>query len=232
MRTEEQIVYDVMNIAAGGRISADDVVSERMVRSWLRKYRASKMYMFFNKGAQISDYVFQSLGDLEFNQTGEFEYATTLPALINFDGNFSVKITKSRLNIPLLEEEEYELALSNPINKTFPKAKIEETLLTLFIGKPDSCNYLSSSPKEKVVAMFNEEALKIDDVPTVVANVKAVLYDPDQGLNYNWTRTPYPCPSEIVEQIETSTLARDFDLMIRTRPDQADNKSQIDNVGQ
>tara|TARA_A100000172_G_C3044260_1_gene111876 strand:- start:60851 stop:61549 length:699 start_codon:yes stop_codon:yes gene_type:complete len=232
MRTEEQIVYDVMNIASGGRVSADDVISERLVRSFLRKYRASKMAPFFNKGARLSDYIFQSLGDLEFKQTSEFEYSVTLPALINFEENFSVKITKSRMNIPLLGEEEYELALSNPINKTFPKAKLEETLLTLFIGKADSCNYLESSLKENVVSTFNEEASVLDDEPRVFANVKAVLYDPDQGLNYNWTKTPYPCPSEIIEQIETSTLARDFDLMIRTRFDQADNKSQIDNVGE
>lgn len=230
MRTEVQIVYDLLNIVHGGRVSADDVISERLVRSFVRKHRASKVNMFFNSGASIADYMFQSLGNLEFKQKDEFEYSSIIPAVINFEKNFGIKISKERFSIPIVTSESYELSLSNPINRSSPKAKLDGQELTIFIGKLDSCNFLESSLHNKVVKSFNEEAKEIDDESKIYALVRAVLYDPSQGLNYNWTRDAYPCPSEIIDQIETSVLARDFDLMIRQRPDQADNKSQIDEL--
>lgn len=230
MKTEEEIVYDILNIVHGGRVSADNVISERLIRSFLRKHRASKMYEFFNKGMSLYDYVFQDLGDLEFEIIEENEFKVSVPAVINFKENFGIKISKNRFPITVLNQEEYELALSNPINKTHPKANLQGSVLTIYKGEPNSCDYHATSPKEKTVETFNLEASEVDDVSKITANVKAVLYDPSNAPSYDWTKSVYPCPSEIIDKIETSTLARDLDLLMRTTADQIDNKSQIDKV--
>jgi len=231
MKTEEQIVYDLQNIISGGRVSADDVTSERLVRSFLRKYRASKMHTFFSKGKNPADYVFQSLGELELVGNGfENEFSASLPAIIHFSGYSGIRISKNRLSIPVLNEEAFELSLANEINKSQPKAKIDGNTLTVFSGLINSCDYHSSSLAQKVVAAFNLESTTVSDELKICVDAKAVLYDPSEALNYDWTKDPYPCPSEIIDQIETSTLDRDFELMIRVQPDQADNKSEIDNL--
>lgn len=230
MRTEEQIVYDLMNILAGGRVSADDVTSERLMRSFLRKHRASKMVTYFNKGKNVADYVFQPLGNIEFKLSESLEFSTMIPAIINFDDSLGIKLSKNRLVIPVVDEESFELSLHNPINKSHPKAKLDGNQLTVYIGDLNKCDYLPNSLAQQITRQFLSECGQIDDEPKIYVNVKAVLYDPEQGVDYDWTKTPYPCPSDVIDSIETSTLSRDFELMIRRLPDQADNKTQIDNV--
>jgi len=231
MRTEEEIVYDLLNIVSGGRVSNDDTVSERLVSSFIRKHRAAKLNKFFNKGMNIDDYVFQSLGEIELNEVSENMFSAEIPALIHFENAMGIKIRKNDFRISVLGDEEFQLALSNLINKSTPKAKLNGQILTVFKGYSDSCDFYPDSPKEKTVALFDKETAVTDDVKKISVQIEAVLYDPKSAPGYDWTKDPYPCPSEIIDQIETSVLARDFDLLIRTRSDQADNKSQIDPVG-
>lgn len=222
MRTEEEIVYDILNVVHGGNVSNDDQISERLVRNFLRKHRAAKLVSYMDRGWSVDDYVFQSLGTLLLEKTGS-DYNVPMPALINFDNNEGVKLSKSGYVVPLLNEEAFELSKTNIINKSSPKATFDGQNLKVYVGNIDSCRFLLESPKEIAVTAFNEEIAQTDDNPKIYLDVRAVLYDPEQGKDYDWTRHPYPCPSEIIDQLTTSTHARDLNLLIRKESDKVPN---------
>ncbi len=222
MKTEQQIVYDLLNIVHGGEVSNDNVYSDRLIRSFLRTHRASKMNTFYHKGLSVNDIVFQDLGTLELKKSGN-DYSVETPAFINFENNQGVYVTKFGYNIPIMDSEAFDLSKMNFYNNSKPKAKFEYNKLIVFAGCIDECNFLESSLKTKAVKQFVKEYNETDDEPHIFVNVRAVLYDPGDQPGYDWTKDPYPCPSEIIDKIETSTLSRNLDLMIRMKGDQVGN---------
>lgn len=229
MRTEEQIVYEILNTVHGGQVSGDDTISERLVRSFLRKHRASKLAAHYAAGMNLDDFIFQSLGALEFQKIKDLDYRVQLPAIINFPNNYGIRLSKNGYYIPVVDRHAFELSKKNIVNKSSPKATMDGHFLTLYVGYTDLCNFFADSEKELAVAQLKTELEEIDDVAKVTTDVSAVLYDPGEGLSYDWTRDPYPCPSEIIDKVTTSTLARDLDLMIRTQSDTVSN-IKSDNV--
>lgn len=227
MRTEEEIVYEVREIVHGGEISSDSVIGERLIRSFLRKHRASKLYTFYKKGLTVSDIVVQELGLIDLDKINDTEYSKKLPAIINFDSNMGIFIDKENFNIPVLSSYKYFKSKYNILNSTLPKAKFSRDEIVVYIGKTDSCNFDEDAPKETAVKQFVEEAGSPSS--KVYVNIQCVLYDPSEGKDYDWTRDPWPCPSEIIDMLTTSTLSRDLNLMINAHSDQVGN-SRNDNI--
>lgn len=223
MRTEEQIVYEILNIVHGGKVSNDDVISERLIRSFLRKHRASKLYEKYSKGMDVDDFIFQSLGEVEFNLSSNDNYISKLPALINLELNQGVRVNKDGFWIPVVDRTSFSLSKKNIINKSFPKATFNGNSMLIYPGHLDSCNFFDNSEKENVVSLFKKEILTIDDNPKIYAEVEALLYDPDSAPGYDWTKDPWPSPSEIIDKLTTSTLARDLELLIRSSGDNIPN---------
>ena len=56
-----------------------------------------------------------------------------------------------------------------------------------------------------------------------LVNISAVLYDSDNGLNYDWTKSEYPFPKELIGQLKKDVLRRDFNLILQTKSDQVPN---------
>jgi len=229
MRTEEQIAYEILNIVYGGKVSNDDTVSERLVRSFMRKHRASKFGKYYSKGMDVDDFLFQEIGELEFEINKHGDYTAEIPAIINFPLNQGLRVKKDSYQIPVVDKNAFDLSKKNIINKSSPKATLLGSRLIIYVGYNDPCNFFDFSEKEKAVNSLIKEAGELDNISNINAKVEAVLYDPDDGLNYNWTISPYPCPSDIIDQLTTSTLARDFELLIRNTSDQVPN-SKSDNV--
>lgn len=229
--TEEEIVYEILNTVYGGQITSDAEISERLVRSYLQKHRSSKMYKFFNRGQTVSDDVFQNIGSIPLEKIAsyEFDYMGKIPKIVRFDNNEGIRISKLGYNIPTLDSEAFRLSKNNFMNKTTPKAKVVRNTLTVFSGNSNLCLFSENSLKEKVVELFGFEAEEIDDVATIYVDVEAVLFDPEDGLDYDWTVDPYPCPSEVVDEILTSTYARDLNLMLKVEQDQVQN-NRTDNI--
>ena len=227
MRTEEQIVYQLLNIYHGGSVSNDNVVNERLMRSFLRKHRASKLYKFSKNGLFISSEVFQSIGNIVCEKvTGKNDYVYQLPALIYLDG-YGIRLFKDEYAIPVVTRNNYRLSKMNIINSGFPKATIVQQNLNVFPGIDQStCRTDSESLKEQTVAKFAIEIAEFNDNERITVEVEAVLYDPDDGDQYDWTSDPYPCPSEIVDQLTTSAAAKDLNLMIRQFVDQNVNAKE------
>jgi len=53
--------------------------------------------------------------------------------------------------------------------------------------------------------------------------MQAVLVDPDDGSGYNFTKSPYPMPDELIEDLINSVNAREFNLFLRTASDETTN---------
>ena len=231
MRTEEQIVYELMNIYHGGEITNDTQIDERLMRGFLRKHRASKISKATFEGLTVPSEIFQRLGTvtLEKNEFGDYE--VDLPALLRLQGH-GINIYKTNYSLPVISREGFRLSKRNIINKSFPKATLFSNKLIIYPGNSDLCNADATSEKEVAVKAFADEIAEFDDNEKITVEVEAVLYDPGQAPDYDWTSDPYPCMSEIIDELTTSTLARDLNLMIRQFVDQNDdkrfNKAEVD----
>lgn len=223
MRTEEQIVYEILNIVYGGKVSDDNEISPRLVQSFLRKHRASKLATYYSKGMNVDDFLFQNIGPVEFDLVKDLDYKSEVPALINFPLNYGIRLSKEGYYIPVVDRFAFELSKNNIINQSSPKATMDGSAITIYIGYSDPCNFLDTSSKEIATNKFVEESESIDNVPKIYADLSAVLYDPEDAPGYDWSRDPYPCPSDIIDQLTTSTLARDMELLIRQQSDKVSN---------
>ncbi|RZV56997.1 MAG: hypothetical protein EX254_10490, partial [Flavobacteriaceae bacterium] len=88
MRSEEQIVDQLLNIYHGGDLSNDNNVNERLMRDFLRKHRASNMIKFTSQGMTVTSECFQPLGTVELEKETSGDFSRPMPAIIllNYHG--------------------------------------------------------------------------------------------------------------------------------------------------
>ena len=226
MGTEEQLVYELLSTITGGQVSNDDKYSERLMRSFIRKHRAAKLVEYYALGMDLDDYIFQNVGLLQLDKVKNLDFKCKIPQLIHFSNNYGLRLHKNDYFIPVVDKHAFELSKLNIINKSIPKATVNGNELTVYVGYSDFCNFFENSSKEIAVKELIAESEVIDDVPKIYCELEAILFNPDDALNYDWTRDVFPCPPEIFEKITTSTLARDLDLMLRAPSDGVSNMKQ------
>jgi len=213
--TEENIVYQLLNIIRAEELNNDEVVDERSIRALLRIHRVELLNRYSKKGTTIQDVCFQKLANVSLNSISLTEYTATLTNILQLGQNFGVKISTPEFeNIPLVSEESYFLGIKNPINKYQPKAKIENQKLTVYVGVA-SPNAMDSGIRiqNTIDSLTNNK----------VVIIKAVLDDPDAGEGYDWTTSQYPFPSEIIGEMKKNILRREFNIILSTKSDQIPN---------
>jgi len=212
--TEESIVYQLLNTIRAAELNNDEVVTERRVRSLMRIQRPSLISKFSNKGETIQDVCFQRLDDIQLTDNNN-EYIAELPALVYLPNNFGVRITtKEFANITLVNNEDYELSKRNPINKHKPKATIIDQVLKIYLNGTNPSNLDGGSRANQVnQSIIANKAIQIS----------AVLDNPENGLNYDWTKTEYPLNPEAISELKNNILRRDFQLVLQTKSDQVPN---------
>jgi hypothetical protein len=215
METEEQVVYSILETVKKGTFSDDGKTDERVVRAFLKTYRAVALSKYSMEGLTIGDECFQHLGELEFlPTTKEKQYERKLPKIIRLRSNFGLFFQKNGENISVLGSEEFDLGIKNIINGKIPKAKFLGSKATLFIGK-NNATLCGDKPKYNLVINDFKEELVLTAGTKVSLDVYAVLDDPDNGLDYNWTTDVYPCPSELIAEIKAQILAKEFNLILQ-----------------
>lgn len=213
--TEESIVYQLLNIVRAAELNNDEVITERRVRSLMRTQRAEIINRYSQKGLTIQDVCFQRLVDTIISPLNANEFIATLPPLIYLPGNFGVRITtKEYANIPLLNNEEYELSKRNPISQFKPKATITDQTLKIFVnGVSPSAIDGGSRANQAVNSIQTNKLLYIS----------AVLDNTDDGYNYDWTTSEYPLSAEAIGELKKNILRRDFQLILASKSDQVPN---------
>lgn len=227
METEEKIVYSIIETAQKGVLSDDSKINERVVRAFLQKYRASVISEYTKGGQLISDECFQTLGELTFTKVAnrEREFVTELPKIIQLQNKYGMFILKNGESIPVLNAEEYALGLKSIINGNLPKAKFITSKATIYIGRKNNTTCGPKPADNFVINDFQEETIA-NDSASVTAEVFAVLDNPDDSVEYDWTSSPYPANSEIVEEMTTRILRKEYNIILNVKADNVTDGNQ------
>lgn len=227
METEEEIVYSIIETAKKGNLTDDNRINERLIRAFLKPYRASAIAKASAMGLVITDESFQHLGELRFDFSKSKEFTRVLPKMISLKSNFGVRFEIAGESIPILGSEEYSLSLKSLLNGKLPKAKIISTKATVYTGE-----YLIVNGKQKPSNNFTinefQEQIRDNQNQFVTIDVYGVLDNPDHGLDYDWTTSPYPCPSELIEEIKTKILAKEYNLILNVKVDKVTDSNDDD----
>jgi hypothetical protein len=218
METEEEIVYSIIETVKKGTLSDDSRLDERIIRNFLRIYRASSIAKNSMNGLIISDECFQYLGELEFSYLKPKQFTRDMPKTIRLADNFGLMFEKNGENIPIVNSEAFNLGLKNIINGKLPKAKLLGDKATIYIGTKimTCCGIVPSD--NLIINDFIDELLDTAGLKIKI-DVHAILDNPDHAPGYDWTNDPYPCPSELIEEIKSKILQKEFNLILQIRAD-------------
>lgn len=217
MGTEEQIVWDIIETAKQGLSSDDSRLDERTVRSFLHTYRASLINKYSMEGLLISDECFQYLGALEFDYLKPKQFTRQLPKIIRMQ-NYGLMFSKNGENIPVMESEQFQLGLKNIINGKHPKAMFLAEKATIFIGRRAQTTCGQTLDLNTMIDDFENELIDTSGTKITI-DVWAVLHNPDDAPGYDFTQDPFPCNSELVEDIKTKIYQKEFNIWVNTRTD-------------
>jgi hypothetical protein len=230
METEEELVYSIMETATAGSQNDDGEISERFVRNLLRQYRAPAIAKASMMGALVTDECFQPLGELEFTLIRNNQFERMLPKIILLNDNSGVIFEKNGESIPVLNSEEFSLGLKSLINRQLPKSKISGSKAVIFSGYTIThCKVKPST--NNVINDFKEELVSTQG-KKITVSVSAILDNPDHGLGYDWTTSNYPCSSELIDEIKTNILRKEFGIILSVKPDIVTDGNNADNQTQ
>jgi hypothetical protein len=226
METEEDIVYSIIETVKKGNLTDDNKINERVVRGFLKIYRASVIAKNSTIGVTITDECFQYLGNLRFNYVKPKQFSRELPKILLLN-TFGIQAEVIGENIPILKSEEYALSLKTLLNGKMPKAKMTGNKLTIYIGEYLIVNG-RKKPKQNIV--IDELSLQASTNANMFIDVEvtAILDNPDDAPGYDWTTDPYPCPSELIEEIKTRILAKEFNLILSIKADKVTDSDDND----
>jgi hypothetical protein len=217
MRTELEIIYTVWSIVRGGEFNADDPINERLMRRFLQIHRGKLLTRLYEKGATVPDEVFQSLGRINFSlKNGEY-ISPAMPKTIRLE-NYGFFVDFDGFPISVVNQEEWLTSKKDRFNKYFPLVKLVNNKMTLSNGmkKTGVLEDLSNSFLNQTVEKLGKNFFN----DNVGLNVQAVLVNPDDEPGYDFTKSPYPMPDELIEDLINSVNAREFNLFIRMRSDE------------
>lgn len=227
METEEQIVYSIIETVKKGNLTDDNRINERLIRAFLKKYRASSIAKRSSMGLTITDECFQYLGNLKFDYFKSRQFERVLPKMILLNSNFGIRMEILGENIPVLNSEEYALSLKTLLNGKLPKAKLTGSKATIYVGEYLIINGKSKPKKNFIIDEFKSQ-IALNSNSHIEVEVYGVLDNPDHALDYDWTSTPFPCSSELIEEITYKILAKEFNLILNIKADKITDSDDND----
>lgn len=213
--TEESIVYQLLSQIRASELSNDEVITERRIRSFMRSKRTELIAKYSKDGVTVQDICFQQV-DVPLTRINEAEWQGPVPGILRLKDNYGIKMmTPGFSNIPMLSEESYHLRKHSIINKYHPSAKIEQQVLTLRIPLEKSPYGMADSKGMEVLLLClkNKQAIVMS----------AILEDPDDGVGYDWTKSEYPIPSELIDSLKSEVIRKDLGIVLDTKSDQVPN---------
>lgn len=217
METEERIVYSIIEIVNKGSVSQDNQVNDRLIREMLKVYRASVLAKATMNGYLLPDECFQSLGLIKYKKIKDRQYTASLPKIIRTNDNFGIYLKIQGEEFGFISSESYFLGLKNVIAKRLPKAKMEGSVASIYIGEP-----INSTPKKPVNNLVLE-ALHAEATANrfdfINIETVAVLDDVNLGEGYDWQTSPYPMPSELIREMKTRLISEEFGILLQSNAD-------------
>ena len=225
METEEQIVYEILNLINKGELNSDQRVSERLLRTFLRTYRADLLFTRYYRSSTVPDKYYQTI-HLPYPQTKDIEITYVLPNIINYNKNGLLIQTTANNTIPLVNSEESELGKQNISNKYKAKACIKDNRLYIYPGLSTQNIISSNEPLKEIITKIKNREITF----------RAILHNPSDDSNYDWTKDIYPVEPEFLKVLKDSISAKEINILLQTKADQIgdqkDNKLTYHQQGQ
>lgn len=201
--TLNEIAYNIKNIVEGGIAGEDSNLSLSQIKHMIHYHRANLITKYTDSGRFLSDACCQTLTT---NNTGG---SLNLGRLIGWPNNRAIKEVYLQetvggvakiTNISVVNASERDFALSTRFapNQNHYFAVYDSNLGSIFIINPDG-------------------SVHIDSSETIVA--KVVLDNPESKT----MTAGYPIPAELIESLVETTLAKEFNIYLRTSTDNANN---------
>lgn len=224
MRTEEEIIYTLLNTVRAGEFNLDEPLTERLLRSFLKTYRGSRIDKYYSGGQTINDECFQEIFNIPFTTINGNWRTASLPKMISFKNNAGVNFNKYEYAIPVTSSEQWKNNLKGRFTKRQPSIKLVNNQATLYRGLENTTQQLddnfTNSELNVVVRALNKESLS----GVIYLDGKFVLLDPDEDPNYDFTSSPYPFPNEQINALVNSVTARELNIFLKTKSDDIGNK--------
>jgi hypothetical protein len=213
--TEESIVYQLLNAVRASELSNDETITERRVRSFLRTHRTQEVYKMSRAGLLVTDEFFQDVA-LTLKQINTEEWVGEVPDIVQLPNNHGIKLqTRGFTNVSVIGEERYQLSKKNIVNMHMASAKVEgrELMVRIPQTSPYSMNGAATSESLYACMKRNSEYFRLS----------VVLDNPDDAIDYDWTKSNYPVPNQLIQTLKESILRKEFATILQTKSDQVPN---------
>lgn len=226
MNTEREIIYQILNTIRDAEHNEDERIPERLMRSFLRTYRAESLRKYYKDGHVVNDEVFQRI-PIELTRTNLEEFRGLIPKIIRMSNHYGFYVEKNGISIPIVESEQYHLSKKNPFGKNLVQTKTEQNSLTLFAGKLNQCMNGENDNALLIGFLIDEVEPQLNDpqIKDIKINLDffGVLHNPDDQPGYNWETDIFPFPSERLPELKGQILAKEFGIMVQAKKDEISN---------
>jgi hypothetical protein len=235
MKTEFEIVYDIINAVNGAEHNNDLPVHENLVRSMLRKYRADSIRKAYKDGHVVNDEAFQTktiTTTLFTANPSGYELKGTLPQIIRMNNNYGMYLSYNEVELAIVDSFTYMNSKKNFRSQVYPFAKTDQSELVFYAGIHNSTNltvggevyFVTNLIHDHILAQKIANANNNTTLPvTLNLKLKSILVDPDDGDFYNWETSPYPFPAERVNELESQIMVKEFGIILQTKKDEVQN---------
>lgn len=182
MRTEKEIVYSILNSLRGGHSSNDDLLSKRLIRSWIASERANLLLQFTDSGRSVAEDNYQGLNTQVFSKVSDNVYKKELPKIIYFNRRSGVRIRHGNDAVLMSTKSQ---------DRSYQR---------------DS--YFKSVKRAWVIG--DEMYVRVGDGASSTVNIEldAVLFYPGDSPLYNWETDTYPLQSELITVLKQTAIYR------------------------
>lgn len=182
MITEKEIVYSILNTIRGSHSENNEMISTRLIRSWIASERANLLLNFTDSGRSISEENFTDLPAISFTKDSGNIYKAVLPKIIYLNRMTGIRISHNGEVVSMIrpsQNKSYETHYHlKEIRRAWNKGN------TLFLRLP------------------------ISD-PSVSISISAVLFYPSDSSLYSWERDVFPIQSELVNVLKQQVLQKE-----------------------
>lgn len=214
--TEKQLVYNILNLQAGGRLSDDFIPSYSQILFMVKYVRAMFIRRDLSQNWALSKLYEQDLGELKLIPVDKSECP---------DLELGITILRTEKKLPRFVrlKEKDGITFAGAIDKQ-SKWDLILSERSQFIG---SSKYTSSVPR---VYYQNGYAYVVGTNEFAYMNIRGILTDPEDANRFLCTgeacftsESEYPLPDDMVQPMTDLILSKEMNFMLRTAQDKENN---------
>lgn len=220
--TQSELVYNILNIWAGGRLSDDFIPSYNQVAFMVRYVRALLIRRDLNENWDVNPDYYQDLGCIKLIKADKAECC-------EIDLDCDILKTELKLPKPLRLKTKVAI-LVNAIDK--------QTLIDVIVPQRSPyIKYSKYTSKIPRVYYLNGYLYVPNTLELTYLNVRAILENPEEANDFlcdgeacYTSESEYPIPIDMVQPLTEMILSKEMNYMLRTAPDETNNSNPNGNI--